>query len=923
MKFRLYWRSATRSLVRGGQRTTLAIMCVAVGVLAVVALQLVSTMVTTGLTGDVRALNGGDIVVRSAPGVPFTSRQLTAVEHLATTGDITTLTSVYRDFLVQATGRHTVSHVEVRAVDPAHFPLAGPPVFSTPGILSLQAALRGPAVVLTADLAQTLGVGKDAPVTITFAVNGASPRAATATVGAIIANTGLFQQPELIMTFAHAAHLHLAGPLPLSANELFIDVPSHSTTAIAYVRQDLEGQLSGAQITTTQDLLQSNQATAQSIRLFLQALGLLALLIGGVGILHTMQVLLRRRTTEIAVLKTVGYRRRDLYALFGLEAGLLGLSGGVCGAVAGTGVAFLLKALIERLFAEPGFTQLFTIAGVLHLPTVIDLQTVGSGVLLGCATALIFGLLPIVRAGEVRPLSVLRDLPQPMRSGSAWLTAGLLGLLTILFYLLALSILQDGIPALAVVLGGGITLVLLDLGGVGMVWLLSHLSAPIPLRWWYVFLVLFATLAALLLTALFRVAGALALFAVALLVVAALAPRSWKADIKLALRNLGRQKTRRATLLVALCLGNFALGLILVLGLGIKQTADITAQTTTDALISVGTGVDRAAVMQYLQRTPGISLQARYLSTGTTPVTLGGSVFQSQAYGEDTLSQLSTIQGFDLALNQSPSLTDITITQGRTLTRSDAGSTAVLLDDRTAHAPLNLKPGDRLTVTAGASKGSSGVLPTNQQLTLMVVGFYRQRSFFAPEVGILGDMGVVTTLSAGTPTFLFAVHVDPQNATDLLAQLQHTVPQAHIENNASVAAQMATVLDSTMLLLGAVAGLTVLAALIIMANMVALALLEQRRELGILKAVGYTSRRVLAMTLIEQGLLGFAAAILALLPITLIASLLSQLGGFVLPLSLPLVLGLVGSSVLLCLLVATSVAWRATQVRPLEVLRYE
>ena len=122
MKSRLYWRSATRSLARGGQRMALSIVCVAVGVLAVVALQLVSAMVTTGLTGDVRALNGGDLVARSTPGAPFTSSQLTAVEHLKTVGDITAVTAVYRDFLVQIVGRQTVTHVEVRAVDPAHFP---------------------------------------------------------------------------------------------------------------------------------------------------------------------------------------------------------------------------------------------------------------------------------------------------------------------------------------------------------------------------------------------------------------------------------------------------------------------------------------------------------------------------------------------------------------------------------------------------------------------------------------------------------------------------------------------------------------------------------------------------------------------------------------------------------------------------------
>ncbi len=44
----LYWSYATRSLGRGGQRTLLAIFCVAVGVLAIVSLQLVGNMVNNG-----------------------------------------------------------------------------------------------------------------------------------------------------------------------------------------------------------------------------------------------------------------------------------------------------------------------------------------------------------------------------------------------------------------------------------------------------------------------------------------------------------------------------------------------------------------------------------------------------------------------------------------------------------------------------------------------------------------------------------------------------------------------------------------------------------------------------------------------------------------------------------------------------------
>ena len=60
MKLRIYWNYATRSLIRNGQRTLLAIFCVAVGVLAIVSLELVGNMINGALTTNVRDSNGGD-----------------------------------------------------------------------------------------------------------------------------------------------------------------------------------------------------------------------------------------------------------------------------------------------------------------------------------------------------------------------------------------------------------------------------------------------------------------------------------------------------------------------------------------------------------------------------------------------------------------------------------------------------------------------------------------------------------------------------------------------------------------------------------------------------------------------------------------------------------------------------------------------
>ncbi len=64
MKLGLYWSYATRALIRGGQRTVLAIFCVAVGVMAIVALQLVGLSVNQALLGNIIEANGGDMIMR-------------------------------------------------------------------------------------------------------------------------------------------------------------------------------------------------------------------------------------------------------------------------------------------------------------------------------------------------------------------------------------------------------------------------------------------------------------------------------------------------------------------------------------------------------------------------------------------------------------------------------------------------------------------------------------------------------------------------------------------------------------------------------------------------------------------------------------------------------------------------------------------
>ena len=86
MKLGLYWSYATRSLVRGGQRTVLAIFCVAVGVMAIVALQLVSLSVNQALLGNVIEANGGDIRL-NANLTPLRQRRSQRAGHVKAAGE--------------------------------------------------------------------------------------------------------------------------------------------------------------------------------------------------------------------------------------------------------------------------------------------------------------------------------------------------------------------------------------------------------------------------------------------------------------------------------------------------------------------------------------------------------------------------------------------------------------------------------------------------------------------------------------------------------------------------------------------------------------------------------------------------------------------------------------------------------------------
>ena len=478
MKAGFYWRYATRSLLRGGQRTLLAIFCVAVGVMAIVSLQLVGNMVNNGLTANVREGNGGDISVRSDV-VPISAQQLKSFDTLLSDGTITDYTAVASQMVQGNDKDGTTDYFTLRAVNPQKFPLAGAPAFKDPSDGSFASLLTADSAVVTQKWLDQTGYHKGDSVSMRTT----DGRSLQVTIAGVLFDAGAFQRPQILVSLDTFAAAPSSSGLPVSYSVVYVMAPGHTDANAATAKKAIEANLPQATVTTTKDALANNENNVQSIRNFLRIVGLLALLIGGIGIVNTMQVLLRRRQLEIAMLKTAGYRRGNLYVMFGLEAGVLGVLGGALGAAIGVGVSFLVKGLVERAF-------------FIDLPTSIDPFTVASGVAIGLFTALIFGLMPIVQASEIRPLAVLRGLAEGSRVGSVLLTIGLSVLLVGMFFALSLVVLGDlGLTVLAVVITGAL-LVLLSLFFTLVVFVISKLPVPDGFPWWYVLIVVAGLLVA-------------------------------------------------------------------------------------------------------------------------------------------------------------------------------------------------------------------------------------------------------------------------------------------------------------------------------------------------------------------------------------------------------------------------------------------
>ncbi len=157
----------------------------------------------------------------------------------------------------------------------------------------------------------------------------------------------------------------------------------------------------GFRVQSLQLLLDLADQVFSVINIMLSSVGGLALLVASLGIVNTMIMSIYERTREIGTLKAIGASRGDIRAMFMIEAGMLGLIGGIVGVVLGWGLGKVLNRVIlwyvERN-SLPIRGDFFVVS-----PT-LALAALGFATLVG----IVAGLYPANRAARLDPLLALR-----------------------------------------------------------------------------------------------------------------------------------------------------------------------------------------------------------------------------------------------------------------------------------------------------------------------------------------------------------------------------------------------------------------------------------------------------------------------------------------------------------------------------------
>ncbi|MDZ7779638.1 MAG: FtsX-like permease family protein [Gemmatimonadota bacterium] len=213
--------------------------------------------------------------------------------------------------------------------------------------------------------------------------------------------------PRIHLSHGTLEEADLLGFGSLARYELYFELPERSERSAFDDRYDEVFSQGRLRFTLAEQQARSLSNGVRFLARFLGLVGLGALLLGGIGVASAIHVYVREKRASIAVMRCLGATQRTTFLVYLLQAGALGAFGAGAGVAVGVGIQLLLPGLL---------------AGVLPVPVSPRISSVSAvaGLGIGMWVALVFALLPLLSVRDVTPLQALRADVESRRGSRVW-----------------------------------------------------------------------------------------------------------------------------------------------------------------------------------------------------------------------------------------------------------------------------------------------------------------------------------------------------------------------------------------------------------------------------------------------------------------------------------------------------------------------
>src|ERR1035441_572207 len=390
-KPKLSWRAAMRIAWRemraSRAKFLFVVLSVAIGVGSLTGVRGFSTSFRHMLLGQARTLMAGDLTARVFA-LP-TAEQEAALRGLEARG-------VRRTWITETVTMASSASLDnpllisVKAVDPAAYPYYG--VVKLNPARPLREALDEGTVVVSDDLLVRLNVRTGDMLRI----GGQDFRIAGVVVSEPDRMTGsLNVGPRVMITRAGLDRTGLITAGSRAAERYLFALPAQGGPDVAQARAVLKQAFPEAVIADYRETHPIITRGLDRSTTFLSLIGLIALVIGAMGVASAMHGHLQQKLDSIAVMKCMGARSAQVIRIYTAQTLMLGLGGGAIGVAFGVGVAAAFPGLIAKYFA-------------VDVAAYWSLWPAVQGIAVACLVTLLFTLPPLLGIRDIRPALIFR-----------------------------------------------------------------------------------------------------------------------------------------------------------------------------------------------------------------------------------------------------------------------------------------------------------------------------------------------------------------------------------------------------------------------------------------------------------------------------------------------------------------------------------